>query len=126
MSMDWQQVARFGGDLTRVEQRVGPLAQLVLRKAAVDTKADAKRIARAKGVYDTGFLTTSISHTDLRTVGTSGSMAVEIGPEANYGVYHELGTSKMPARPYMGPAADRNGPLLEQALAQLGGDLLSG
>lgn len=36
-----------------------------------------------------------------------GSTVYIVGPKTHYAVYHELGTSKMAARPFMRPAAQR-------------------
>lgn len=40
-------------------------------------------------------------------VGFDGSSAMVVGPTVEYAIYHERGTSKMQARPFMGPAARR-------------------
>jgi hypothetical protein len=41
------------------------------------------------------------------------------GPTVTYAVYHELGTSKMEARPFMGPAAERVQANLDTAIDQM-------
>lgn len=43
---------------------------------------------------------------DVRTRWDSGVFYL-IGPSVSYAVYHEFGTSKMEARPYMRPAAEK-------------------
>ncbi|MGV0109832.1 HK97-gp10 family putative phage morphogenesis protein [Arthrobacter sp. CP30] len=100
----------------------GRLAQLVMRKTARDIVADAKSFAPV----DTGNLKNSIGHSDLRTVGTSDDMAVEIGPTANYGIYVEFGTTQHAPAAFMGPAADRRFGPFEQSMAQLAEDGLNG
>jgi hypothetical protein len=40
-------------------------------------------------------------------VNFEGDTVYLVGPATSYAVYHELGTSKMEARPFMRPAADR-------------------
>lgn len=90
----------------------GPARDLV-RKTAADIEGDAKRLVPV----DTGNLKNSITH---QTAGNAYYSEAEIGPTADYGIYVELGTSRMTARPYMGPAADRHLPLFEQALGALG------
>lgn len=53
---------------------------------------------------------------------TSGLEAI-IGSESNIALYHELGTSKMPERPVLGPAAFKN---KEKIRAILGAAAVSG
>jgi HK97 gp10 family phage protein len=96
-------------------QSVGPLAQQVVRKTALDIEGDAKRFAPV----DTGNLRNSIGHSDLRSVGQSGALEARIGPTANYGHYVEFGTSRMGPAAYMGPALDRHAGPFEQAMNQL-------
>jgi len=40
-------------------------------------------------------------------------LTFEVGTASNYGAYLELGTSRMPARPYMAPGADAGRAKLE-------------
>jgi HK97 gp10 family phage protein len=53
-----------------------------------------------QGLIDTGFMLNSVTAQN-----TSGTEA-DVGPAAEYAIYHEYGTSRMPARPYMRPAFD--------------------
>lgn len=122
MPIENRDVHRLGADMARVQSRIGRLAQTVVRKTARDIVKDAKQLAPV----DTGNLKSSISHSDLRRVGQSGDLSVEIGPTANYGVFLEVGTSRAPAQPFMGPAAERNREPFEQALAQIGEEGLGG
>ena len=116
------ELRRLAADITRAASTTGQRAQAVIRKTAVDIESDAKKLAPV----DTGNLKGSIGHSDLRTVGRSGSLSVEIGPTASYGVFLEHGTSRMAPQPFMGPAADRHAPSFEQAMAQLGLEGLNG
>lgn len=111
----------LSADLTSAGRQIGQRARAVVRKTAYDIEASAKAIAPV----DTGNLKNSISHSDLR-IGTSGQLVAEIGPTANYGIFLELGTSRMPAQPFMGPAADRHTPSFEAAMQQLGAEALGG
>ncbi|MGC0237280.1 HK97-gp10 family putative phage morphogenesis protein [Arthrobacter sp. SD76] len=113
---------KLAADIKKAAKSTGARAQVVIRKTALDIEATAKSIAPV----DTGNLKGSIGHSDLRTVGRSGSLAVEIGPTASYGIYLEMGTSRMAPQPFMGPAADRHAPSFEQAMAQLGAEALNG
>lgn len=116
------ELRRLAADISRAAASTGQRAQLVVRKTALDIERTAKNMVPV----DTGNLKGSIGHSDLRTVGRSGSMAVEIGPTANYGEFVELGTSRMAPQPYMGPAADAHAPSFEQAMRQLGLEALGG
>ena len=122
MGLENSQVRRFAADIARAQATTGKLAQMVVRKTARDIVKDAKLLAPV----DTGNLRASIGHSDLRSVGRSGDLSVEIGPTASYGVFLELGTSRMPAQPFMGPAADRNEGPFAQALAQIAEEGLNG
>ena len=113
---------KLAADITKAAKTTGARAQVLIRKTAIDIESDAKRIV----AVDTGNLKGSIGHSDLRTVGRSGSLAVEIGPTASYGIFLEQGTSRAAPRPFMGPAADRHTPGFEQAMSQLGMEGLNG
>lgn len=113
--MDGQALRKLAADLTRAAVTAEPKARLVVAKTARDIEADAKGFAPV----DTGNLKGSIT-TDVR------GLSAEIGPTANYGVFQELGTSKMAPQPFMGPAADRRAGPFEQAMGKLGEDGLNG
>lgn len=110
------EIRKLSADITKAAVTTGPRAQIVVRKTARDITADAKAIV----AVDTGNLKGSITHSDLRSVGRSGSISMDIGPTANYGLFVEAGTSRMAPQPFMGPAADRRTPAFEQAMARLG------
>jgi len=122
MSADASEVRRLAASLANVGARTGILAQGAVRKTAKDIEATAK----SKVPVDTGNLKGSIGTSDLRRVGQSGNLSVEIGPTAEYGEFVEFGTSRMAPQPYMGPAADIHLPLFEQAVTQLGLEALGG
>lgn len=107
-------------DLANVAGKVGPQVQAVMRKTARDIEGDAKAFAPV----DTGNLKSSIGHSDLRTVGQSGTLEVEIGPTANYGAFVEFGTSRMAPHAFMGPALDRRSPGFASALEDIVGGIL--
>lgn len=111
----------LAADLTAAGRQVGNRARTVIRKTALDIEGTAKALAPV----DTGNLKNSIGHSDLR-IGNSGQLVAEIGPTANYGIFLEMGTSRAPAQPFMGPAADRHTPNFEAAMQQLGMEGISG
>ena len=59
---------------------------------------------------DTGNLANSI---DYRTQDTAKEVSVSIGTPVEYGIYQELGTSKMGAQPYLTPAFEAQMPAIK-------------
>lgn len=102
-------------DLTQAANDIAPAASMVVRKAALDTVAEAKTFC----VVDTGYLRSSIGMTM-----DGDGLGAEVGPAAAYGAYVELGTSRMAPRAFLGPAFDRQQPMFMSALDQLIGDVL--
>lgn len=122
MAIENGQVRAFSAVLRNAPKAVRQRAQLVVRKTAKDIERDAK----LKAPYRTGNLKNSISTGDLRTVGQSGDLSAEIGPTANYGLYLEMGTSRMAPQPFMGPAADRHEGPFAKAFEILAEEALGG
>lgn len=85
-------------DWPRLEALLRKNAAQIVAKAALDWEAQAKSIARSKGVFDTGTLISSIQATKVSTY----EWRVQVNVE--YGVYNEYGTTRMAARPFFGPA----------------------
>lgn len=104
---------KLAADLSGAEGRIGPVVKKVVAKITLDVERDAK----AAAPVDVGNLKNSIGHSDLRSIGSEGSIEAEVGPTADYGVWVELGTSKMAAQPYLGPALDRHQAPFAQAVA---------
>lgn len=71
-------------------------AERVLDVAALNIEANAKR----NSPVDTGALRASIH------VAKDGKLSRIIGDGVEYGVYQEFGTSRMPGRPWLGPAME--------------------
>jgi HK97 gp10 family phage protein len=115
MDFDVSGIRELATSFTQGAANVGPMAQVAVRKTALDVERDAKAMAPV----DTGNLKGSIGHSDLRTVGQSGALEATVGPTAAYGVHLEFGTSRTAPQPFMGPALDRQTPAFEQAMAQL-------
>lgn len=99
-----------------------------IQRNADETPAKAERVIAAGGhrvlarmqtltPVDTGLLKSSES------VDIAG-LRFEAGPTADYGEYVELGTSRMAAEPYAGPAFDQELPGIESALAAVGAQIL--
>lgn len=114
IDIDTSQVRALASRMQSAGGRVGARASAALRLTAYGIEADAKALAPV----DTGNLVNSIS-TSITGDGRTGTMTVEIGPTAEYGVFQEYGTSTQPGTPFMGPAFDRRAPGYTQALAQI-------
>ena len=107
-------LARFAEGLRENADTLTRRASQAVRKAALDTMADAKTLAPV----DTGNLRGSIT-TDART----GDLVAVVEATASYSAYIEWGTSKMQPQPFMQPAQDRNTPPFLEAIASLADDL---
>lgn len=118
---DFSELIQLSADLTKAAEKVGPQAQVVVRKSI----RDVQRIGQQKAPRDTGFLASSISTSDLRYTGSTGVIEAEAGPTANYGGFVENGTSRMAPQPYMAPALSAVEPGFIEAIAQLGGEMLT-
>lgn len=105
--------AAFAAELTRsiVEIREGAA------QACIKAGADTQSRAEARAPVDTGNLQNSITR---RTTRRKNQVETVVGPEADYGIYVELGTSRMAAQPFMNPSADEVEPGFRQAMSQLG------
>ena len=101
---------RYSQDLNEWANQLRSRASQVVRKAALDTMADAKTLAPV----DTGNLKGSIT-TDTRT----GDLRAVVEATADYAAHQEFGTRFQRPQPYMRPAQDRNTEPFMQALAQL-------
>ena len=103
-------LARFAEDLRENADTLTRRASQVVRKAALDTMADAKTLAPV----DTGNLRNSIT-TDAR----QGDLVAVVEATADYAAHQEFGTRFQRPQPYMRPAQDRNTEPFMDAIAQL-------
>lgn len=116
MAFEYDDIRKLTADLSDAIPSIKEKGRKALRKTAIDTVNSAKN----RVPVDTGHLKS--------TIGASfeGDLHAEIGPTADYGYWVEVGTSRMAPQPYLGPAADIHFPLFEEAVAQLGGEILDG
>lgn len=119
MSFDASELRSLSSSLEGLSKQAGRRARVVVRKTAKDIESTAKSLAPV----DTGKLKNSIGTSDLRAMGTSGSIEAEVIASAEYSSFLEFGTSRAAAQPFMGPALDKHADPFEQALAQIVGDL---
>ncbi len=87
-------------------------ASAIVAKTAHNIQIDAKLNLIDKRAVDTGTLLNSIQ-ADIK------EFYAEVGPATDYAYFVEFGTRKMPARPYMIPAADKNEPLFIEAMERM-------
>ena len=114
MGFEVSGVRNFAAQLRTDSGRVGARASQALRKTTLDVQGT----ARVNAPVDTGFLRESIEVAFMGD-GRGSSMTSIVGVGANYGLFVELGTSKMGAQPYLFPAVDRHEPAFFAAMAQI-------
>ena len=78
-----------------------------VQKAAFRIEADAKARVPVK---------TATLQRSIHTVMSNGGLTGTVGPSVFYGIYVEMGTRRMGARPYMRPAAEKNLPAFMAAV----------
>ncbi|MGC0144938.1 HK97-gp10 family putative phage morphogenesis protein [Pseudactinotalea sp. Z1732] len=105
---DFSEFQALAADLRAAGSRAEPLARAAVAATATMLQAQAQGAAPV----DTGFLRSSISTTNR-------GLEAEVGPTAHYGIYQEMGTSRMGPQPYLFPALDRVTPMFEAAMAQV-------
>lgn len=90
--------------IPELKGRARQRASAAVRKAAFDIEAGAKQ----RAPVDTGYLKGSIqaSGPDGKSELKPGDLGATVGPGADYGIYVELGTRRMAAHPFLGPAAE--------------------
>jgi HK97 gp10 family phage protein len=80
----------------------GLVSEAALRRGLAGAAHLVEGVAKVKAPVDTGFLRNSIG-----VLSVSSREAV-VGTGAEYGVYLEMGTRRMAARPFMRPALEEN------------------
>jgi len=98
----------------------------VAKRSAQRIEGDAARRLRSQQKTEAHALADAITITEdvpnKQYIVTSSAPA---GQPANLPIWNEHGTSKMPARPYMRPAADAEGPTYEREVAAAATDAVS-
>lgn len=103
---------RFAVDARAAAGKLRTRTSQVVRATAARVQRDARILAPVR----TGFLRNSIG---VDTREGDNAVSAEVGPAAYYGVFVELGTSRMAPRPYLFPAADRHTSNFYAAMEQL-------
>ena len=89
----------------QVEKQYAAATARGINKTAIDIQADAKKRVTALKLVDTGKLRASIN---LQKRATATSQTAIVRAAVNYAAFHEFGTSRMRARPFMVPAMEEN------------------
>lgn len=100
-------------DFPEIAAELERTVNLIVAKAAHDIEALTKRNIQGHGLIDTGAMLNSVIARPLN----ARQWVVTVG--AHYGIYHEFGTRFLPARPFLGPAADEVKPAFLTALRRL-------
>lgn len=103
----------YHNQLDRLDENVKKLLSAMVAKAAHDVVYEAQAKVVELDLIDTGFMLSSIEALQISEF----HWQVTVG--AFYGIYHEFGTRYMPARPFMGPAADKVMPDFWAAVSQV-------
>lgn len=92
-------------------QAMTPVALLrATTKLGIKWQEIATDIVTDKGIVDTGELRKTLSYNATEN-------AVQVGSPLKYAIYNELGTSRMPARPFIVPAIKDNGEIYQRIVA---------
>lgn len=95
----------------KISSDIAANAALIVAKAAHDIAAGTQSNIAGHGLIDTGAMFNSVKAEPL------GKLVWRVVVGAEYGVYHEFGTRFLPARPFLGPAADLVRPQFRAAMA---------
>lgn len=123
---DTHELAAFTKDIERAAQIMPAEAAAVVKKAAVNIKADARR--RVRGLKHAPAYPNSITFDDVQTTRTYAK--TEVGPDKNkrqgaLGNILEYGTRKNPPHPHLGPAAETEEPKFARAMDELAAKALN-
>ena len=88
----------------KIINKVDNALEAAMMQAVLMVEADSKKMAPV----DTGRLRASITH-EVREI-ANGVIQGKVGSSTSYSKFVELGTSKMPAQPYLRPALEKNWP----------------
>lgn len=119
MHLDVSQLEQLGRDIHHAGGTVGAKGSAVFRKTVHDMEGSMKEYA----AVDTGAMRNSVSSI-LSGDGRFSTMTAEIGPTVDYGIWQEIGTSRMPAHPFVAPGFDRHIDPFTEALARIGAEIL--
>ncbi len=89
-----------------------------VRKGGEIIRDAAKANIRAQGLIDTGALHDNMSMNTTEKDRSQVEVTIGPGKKQFYGYFHEYGTSKMKARPFLRPAYDENIEKVQDVIAE--------
>lgn len=96
--------------LDKLTEQTRPRAEALLKQAAFEVEAEAKK----RAPVDTGALRNS-----LTTEGVGSQLYWQVHDGVEYGIFQELGTSRMAAQPFLVPAVESLRGKFERLWAEL-------
>ena len=117
VSIDLSEVHALARDLRRSADEMPAKARRIVAAGGHRTVAAIQAEIRRLDLIDTAYMLNSTS------VDVDG-LRFEAGPEAEYAIYQDQGTSELPANNFTGHGFDRVLPSIEAALAEAGSDIL--
>lgn len=99
--------------------RAGPRAEAQARQIVPRFGAALTNLMQAKAPVDTGFLRASI-----HGVVGNGGLSYTASASAEYAVFLEYGTSRMPPQAFINPSADEIEEPFSAAIERIGGEML--
>lgn len=100
-------------DMRGIDRLTSGLSPRVMQSLLQRAGFEAEGLAKQKAPIDTGYLRGSIQS------GKATALEVAVNVGAEYGIYHEIGTRYMAARPYLAPGLQRASDNLRAALEAL-------
>lgn len=96
-------------------ENTGREVSVVKDEAVAEGAKIMQKATQERAPYRRGILKTKIEISDIKN--GEAEVYVDQQGEAYYGYFHEVGTSKMRARPFMGPAFNDSKMKIERAIA---------
>jgi HK97 gp10 family phage protein len=110
------QITLSGENWEGVTDRVRNALLVVIDKVAFDIEAATKQRIRGHNLIDTGNLLNSVQ-TVFPTEDKGFTAIILVGAE--YGIYHEFGTVRLPAKPFLRPSVEENTEKLISAITEI-------
>lgn len=112
--MAGSELRALSADLSSAAAEIRGKASVVVRRSGLAIQNH----AAANAPVDTGF------HRSAIQMAQEGDLSVAVTAHAEYAIYLEVGTSRMPPQPVMNPALEAVTPSFVSAIEALGGEVL--